>query len=172
MKILPLADMRGISFNRETLVYSSKRHDLCGRCGSYDSCEESSKKMDEDVYVKSECQIFIPILMFVNPKGTDDEFTTIRLGEAWVNRVLPNTEVALFSKKDGYYGKALVTFRYSGTKRNIIFHGINTNHLMLDFKGTPLKKMEALIKIVSNSYGNLIYKNNDYATIIGLRRIS
>jgi len=167
---LPIADMRGVRFNPETNVYSRRTGDLCERCGQYDQCEKSSKVLGEGVFVKSECDTFLPIVMFVNPSGTDDEFTTIRLGKAWPKRVIPGTTVALFSKKNGRYGVAKVTFCAVGDKHDMISDSLATNHLMLGLKESESELVTRLTKIVRNSYGNLIYKNNEYATIIGLRR--
>lgn len=173
MKTLPLADMRGVKFNSIENKYSRRVGDLCERCGIYDSCDSSSQRsneLDVDIVV-SECKIFHPILMFVNPKGTDDEFTTIRLGEAWVKRVEEDSVISLFNKKEGSYGKAVVTGVSSGFKSFVIYKSIHTNHMMLDFEGDQDDRLKVLSKIVKNAYGNLIWKNNDKATIIEMKRI-
>lgn len=167
MKELPIADMRGVTFDPAERVYSRRKGDLCERCGRYDKCSKSTK-IRQDAFVMSTCKSFLPIVLFVDTTGTDDEFTTIRLGLAWQKRVDNASRVALFSKKQGYYGEASVTFVDGGLKEDIIYSGSRTNHMMLDFEGKD--HFKSLCDIVKKAYGNLIWKHNDQATIIGLRR--
>lgn len=173
MKDLPIADMRGVTFDRVADVYSRRVGDLCERCGIYETCEGSSARANElDVeIVVSECGNFQPIILFVNPKGTDDVFSTIRLGQAWIKRLRTGSVVSLFSKKEGRYGTAEVIQTNLDIKSATICRSIYSNHMMLDFIGTQHDKIEALTKIVKNSYGNLIWKNNDMAVMISMKRI-
>lgn len=168
METTPKADMRGVQFLDG--IYSKRTGDLCERCGNYNHCDDSSAN---DVLgielVVSRCERFSPILLFVNPAGTEEEFTTIRLGEAWSKRVLPGSVVTLTDKAT-VYGKAEVTHVRTGSKENMIIESIWTNHLMLEFQGTVEERIERMTKIVRNSYGNLIWKNNRKATILHLRR--
>ena len=111
------------------------------------------------------CYYFIPVLKFRNPCGMDGKFNTIRLGMAWTKRVTRGTVVALMTTKFDVFGRAAVTSILSGTKEDMVErYAIDNHRLLVD--GTQ-RSMEDILR---GSYGRMIYDNNEFATVIYLRR--
>lgn len=156
-----IADMRGISFDGST--YASKRT-LCDRCGAYMGCNIPKRQ--------ASCGLFLPIIGFKPPlRGVDGRFNTIRMGKAWMKRVFPGSRVALLNlKTNEVFGTAIVDRLDFAEKEHIAEVHAKDNHLFVDTNVSPAECGERMPKILRNLYGNLIYKNNAYATAIYLIR--
>lgn len=172
MSDLPKADMRGVKFDFTSGIYSRRVGDLCERCGQYSTCNKSSKRasVEFDVeVVTSECETFQPIVLFVNPKGTDKKFSTLRVGKAWQTRVRAGSIVALMNKKNEVYNRAMITSVRTMPKAHAIEESTMTNHMMLDYDGNDGDRFSRLSKIVSSAYGKMIWDNNDLASVLSMK---
>lgn len=170
-KSLYNADMRRVRFVQmnDHSYYRTKAETLCRYCGSIEGCPISSFKTRLPT---TQCEIFMPILGFSKMGGLDqDSFNTLRLGKAWEKRVTVGSVVALCDlKTDCIIGRAKVTAIYVGSKEEIANeHGIN-NHLML---GLDKEKQTgaAILKVLRNAYGKIIYEGNSELTAIYLTRL-
>lgn len=141
---------------------------LCSMCGRKEVCETFGRMMGyERENPVRRCDQYMPPLAFRDKRGTDKVFNTFRLGGAWASRVYPGVEVALVDHKSEIFGTAIVRSVYHGAIEDMTLLFGEDNHLLL---GKEMKLPDDMLKILRNSYGNMIYLSHDTATVIYLER--
>lgn len=141
---------------------------LCSMCGRNQACEAFGSMTGYEVKGPvRRCDQYMPPLAFRNKRGTQGRFNTFRLGTAWAHRLTPGREVALVDADSEVFGVAKVTAVYSGSIEDMASMFGQENHMLLDAESF---KTEDMIKVLRSSYGNLIFKAHDSATVIYLER--
>lgn len=153
----------------------SARSQLCdgcahsGICPTLKSKKRLEKKSGASLWI-SECFHFSFCLVFQDVKGTDaPEFNTIRLGKAWGQRVRQGDVMGMINKAGEVYGLAEVQDIDWAEKALIVQRNAWRNHLYVNSGMTQEQAGTDLLRRMPSIYGNLIYKNNDSATVIWLK---
>lgn len=164
------------SVKRVNNVYQCLKSSLCDDCGAQAECPtlKSKKRLERKSGASmtiTHCPSFVYCLMFQNRKGTNlESFNTIRLGKSWSERLKEGDKVALVDKT-GIYGFAEVLAVGLDTKEKIVTDHAFLNHLYIEQNLTREIAGADLLKKMPSIYGNLIYKNNQYATVIYLKPV-
>jgi len=148
--------------------------DLCGHCGKQSTCESlgslnSWREQHGQTIRLKECGGYSYPILFVDPTGTDGEFNTIRLGEAWAGRLSPGVEVTLIDKPGNVLGTAVVERVHTGDKEEVIREHAYQNHLYVESGMGQEEAGADLLRRLPSIYGNLIMKSNTRATVIYLK---
>ena len=147
---------------------------LCEHCTQQRTCkalksiDRAQSKYKIGAQIK-ECKSYIYPILFVDPKGTEGVFNTIRLGEAWLKRLEIGDTVGLIDKEGNVFGYAEVTDIFSRTREFAIRENAYQNHLYVNSGMTQAEAGRDLEKKLPNLYGNLIVKSNSMATVIYLK---
>lgn len=148
---------------------------LCQHCARLYDCEtaammRSMAQKGTELLVKT-CRHYSFPIPFRDTQGLDRErFNTIRMGTAFYSRLRVGDRVGLLNGERTNLGTAIVKELHCGPKDAMLMEFAAGNHLLL---GEPITRAEAAIKmarILRNSYGKLVYENNDQVTVVVLQR--
>jgi hypothetical protein len=159
-------EMRGINVHTQNNVrrYFTHAKVLHEHCADVHNCCGAPKS----------CDRFVPGLRFgVGIDGLTGEFNTMRVGSAWLHRLIAGQRVGLLGKAGNCLGYALVTHVEAGPKQDMLTRYAAENHV---FKGRYYAKIPmaeraaSLNRTLRNMYGSMIYTNATVLTVIRLRR--
>lgn len=170
------ADLRGVRViaGGDNITFSVEHQaastpDLCAYCGRQNACRalEEACNYGRTTAIRR-CDEFMPPLVFRSQKGTEAAFNTFRLGGAWARRLQPGMEVALVDGVGQVFGTARVKSVYFGAIEDMAMMFGRDNHMLRDRVEVVPQDM---LKVLRQSYGNLIFKSHDTATVIYLERL-
>lgn len=145
---------------------------LCVRCSINQDCKINKKARllaKEKAVIKIvECKDYVWPIVFRDTTGTDAKFNTFRMGKAWSERLKIGDRVGLIDKENQLYGIAIVENVHLFAKEKALVEHGSKNHLMLEEDEANAPKV--LAKVLRNSYGGLVYGNNDLISVIYFTR--
>lgn len=151
-----------------------KEETLCKCCSKMPECahlkklKAMSKRGIINVNV-TQCREYRFPMTFLDQKGTDGSFNTIRLGKAWAERLSPEMEVGLLNRKGEVYGIAEVISAEVGDKQAMLNHHAKNNHLVLTEKSGQVEKIDSVLK---RTVGAMVYDQCAHLSVIYLKRVS
>lgn len=144
--------------------------DLCSKCAKQESCgifKRISKEREIIAPIKR-CKVFSPLIPFSILDGLNAPvFNTMRVREAWANRLRAGDRVAIYdSLSDSVIGTRTVKSVHSGDKQTLLKQHARFNHACLD------KQIEDPVKYIENvlvrSMGKNFYNSTDKLSVIYL----
>jgi len=153
-------------------AYTSSRL-LCDYCGHMGQCDkEQTTRRQFDTQKVRQCGTFLPVLSFADITGTEDDFSTYRVGKAWGERVRIGQSIALFDLgTQEIYGYAIVIAMFIGNRDELLFKHAKTNHLLKAKNYSNASEAGFYFeKLLRRLMGNMIFDNNRFATVLYLRR--
>lgn len=146
--------------------------DLCSKCAKQKRCKAFktvSKLSDIHAPIKR-CKTFSPYIPFSILDGLDaPQFNTMRVREAWANRLRVGDEVVLYNSVSGTeMGTRKVTELHAGSKETLLKEHAANNHACLT------KNIEDPVQYVENilirSMGKNFYNSADTLSVIYLSK--
>lgn len=146
---------------------------LCDHCALIWHCDYRARIADIAHAAKlnapvTTCQQYQYPIHFVDTRGLEAPgCNTMRLGTAWARRVLPGDQVGLLNSDKRLIASAqvkavhVVPLSAAGLQEYA-----GKNHMLIGESLEPLEAAERLLKILRNSYGNLVYQRSTEVTII------
>ncbi len=153
-------DTRQLRRNAEGYYTSGAGRLPCDHCGHSAVCNEGPVDA---------CREFMPALPFVDDTGLGHVSNTIRIGQAWVDRLRVGQIVALYNTKSKeIFGHSRVLHTVSGHIVPMLEEHAHANHIMLD---TPRDEAGAdLLRWLRGNYGPHIVNTRTKLTAIYLLR--
>lgn len=123
-----------------------------------------------ELKVRTACALFLPTLPFQDETGLDGDANTVRVGKAWMSRLLLDQVIALYNVNQKLiFGLASVTELHTGGIDQMLAEHAHRNHLMLT---TPPAEAAAILKAWQRqNYGPRIINDQTRLTVIYLRRL-
>lgn len=146
--------------------------DLCLHCGALPTCTIRARQQRVwRLLAEKQCGQFQPVLTFQSLAGMEGRFNTFRMGGAWARRVVPGTVVALMDRSKTIVAHARVYKVDYGDKHAMAREHGASNHLILARGTRGLTVEEAMLKVLRNVFGKLIFEAQPKATVIYLERL-
>lgn len=144
--------------------------DLCSKCASRESCGiyDTVSNQTQIIAPIKRCKIFSPLIPFSILDGLDAPvFNTMRVRDAWANRLRVGDKVALYdSLSDHVIGTRTVISTHSGDKQALLKEHARRNHACLS------KHIEDPAQYIENvlirSMGRNFYNSSDKLSVIYL----
>lgn len=134
---------------------------VCDHCGFNKICPMRDKV--------AACDQFLPTLPFNDDAGMQKLFNTVRIGRAWVQRLVVGQKVALYNATDKrVFGFASVLATFDGSIDEMLNRHAHANHLMLS--QFPEEAQSILHQWLKRNYGPHIVHDNTTLTAIYLLR--
>jgi len=163
-----------------TVIGSEKDRNksICEFCSGRDTCSilyNANRYAEHAKLQIVTCKSFVSPIPFTDPTGLDQAiFNTVRLGEAWFNRLKYGDYVSLTGNDKTSIGFKMVQSVHTGPAKEMLQEHAKLNHLILgDRESTQTdvsnnEKVSRLTNVLKKQYGPHIFNESKPLTVIYL----
>lgn len=155
--------LRRLKDNTFRLVSKKNKSALCDACLHFNDCKLRTRE------AKTTCNSFAPVIVFQDAINLDKaKVNTLRIGQAWFNRLRVGEYVGVYDKQTNTLMQAEVSDLYWHDDKALIEdkHG-KYNHIGMD----AIKDGVTMQSILQRCYGKGFYKNAKGLTAIYLSNL-